>query len=161
MCIRDSLYNEAEKIDEEATKKISPNDKKRIYRVLEIYKATGKTKTQLEKESRKKGPDFDYILFDACLMSQVEVAYELRDTADYLILSPAEVMSAGFPYFKITKYLLSADNSEQNAINCLLYTSRHACHGGLYDRDFLCYFCSFTVLAISGFCRPGWQPAYL
>lgn len=57
------LYNEAEKIDEEATKKISPNDKKRIYRVLEIYKATGKTKTQLEKESRKKGPDFDYILF--------------------------------------------------------------------------------------------------
>ena len=26
-------------------------------------------------------------------------------------------MSAGFPYFKITKYLLSADNSEQNAIN--------------------------------------------
>ena len=57
------LYNEAEKIDEEAAKKISPNDKKRIYRVLEIYKATGKTKTQLEKESRKKCPDFDYILF--------------------------------------------------------------------------------------------------
>ena len=57
------LYNEAEKIDEEATKKISPNDKKRICRILEIYKATGKTKTQLEQESRSKGPDFDYILF--------------------------------------------------------------------------------------------------
>ena len=57
------LYQEAQKIDEEATKKISPNDKKRIYRILEIYKATGKTKTELEKESRRKGPDFDYILF--------------------------------------------------------------------------------------------------
>ena len=57
------LYEEAKKIDEEAIKKISPNDKKRIYRILEIYKSTGKTKTQLEKESRKKGPDFDYILF--------------------------------------------------------------------------------------------------
>ena len=39
-------------------------------------------------------------------MSQVEVAYELRNTADYLILSPAEVMSAGFPYFKITKIFI-------------------------------------------------------
>ena len=57
------LYEIAQKIDEEATKKISPNDKKRIYRILEIYKATGKTKTMLEKESRSKGPDFSYILF--------------------------------------------------------------------------------------------------
>ncbi len=57
------LYEEAEKIDVDAAKKISPNDKKRIYRILEIYKATRKTKTQLEKESRSKGPDFDYILF--------------------------------------------------------------------------------------------------
>lgn len=71
----------------------------------------------LSKALEQSGIHFDYILFDACLMSQVEVAYELRNTADYLILSPAEVMSAGFPYFKITKYLLSADNSEQNAIN--------------------------------------------
>ena len=29
--------------------------------------------------------------------------------------------------------------------------TRHACHGGLYDRDFLCYFCSFTVLALVDF----------
>lgn len=57
---------------------------------------------------------FDYILFDACLMSQVEVAYELRNIADYLILSPAEVMSTGFPYFNIVKYLLATDKVEQN-----------------------------------------------
>lgn len=66
---------------------------------------------------KQSGIHFDYILFDACLMSQVEVAYELRDAADYLILSPAEVMSAGFPYFKMTKHLLSVDNTEQNVIN--------------------------------------------
>ena len=36
------LYSEAIKIDEEATLKISPNDKKRIVRILEIYKATRK-----------------------------------------------------------------------------------------------------------------------
>ncbi|WP_300549897.1 clostripain-related cysteine peptidase [uncultured Bacteroides sp.] len=60
---------------------------------------------------------FDFILFDACLMSQVEVVYELRNVADYLILSPAEVLSAGFPYFKMTKYLLDAGHTEQNVVN--------------------------------------------
>lgn len=35
----------------------------------------------------------DYIMFDACLMAGVEVAYELKDKAKYLILSPAEVLA--------------------------------------------------------------------
>ena len=50
-------------IDEEAMMKISPNDKKRILRILEIYHATGKTKTQLEIESRKKEVEFDYKVY--------------------------------------------------------------------------------------------------
>ena len=57
------LYEMALKIDEEAMKKISQNDKKRIMRVLEIYKATGKTKTQQEIESRKNGVKYDYKVF--------------------------------------------------------------------------------------------------
>lgn len=57
------LYQEAYQIDETAMKQISKNDKKRIIRVLEIYHQTGKTKTQLEKESRKKEVEFDYYLF--------------------------------------------------------------------------------------------------
>ena len=57
------LYEKAKEIDPEAIKKISENDKKRICRILEIYHATGKTKTELEIESRKKGPDFDFSLF--------------------------------------------------------------------------------------------------
>ena len=57
------LYEMAEKIDKEAIKKISHNDKKRICRILEIYHSTGKTKTQLEIESRQKGPEYEYLLF--------------------------------------------------------------------------------------------------
>lgn len=56
------LYNKAQKIDKTAMKKISINDKKRILRVLELYHQTGKTKTQLDKESRKE-PEYDYKLF--------------------------------------------------------------------------------------------------
>lgn len=71
----------------------------------------------LSKALAQSGIHFDYILFDACLMSQVEVAYELRNAADYLILSPAEIWDKGFPYFKMVKYLLATDNTKQNAIN--------------------------------------------
>ena len=59
----DALYNKAKEIDSKAIEKISPNDKKRIIRVLEIYKATGKNKTELEIESRKKGVKYDYHVF--------------------------------------------------------------------------------------------------
>lgn len=56
------LYEIAKKIDDEALNKISPNDKKRIMRIIEIYHSTGKTKTELEKESIKKN-EYDYKIF--------------------------------------------------------------------------------------------------
>ena len=59
----EELYNEAQKIDPQAIEKISRNDKKRILRILEIYKATGKNKTEQEIESRKNGVKYDYKVF--------------------------------------------------------------------------------------------------
>lgn len=59
----DYLYNEAKKIDPKAMEKISINDKKRIFRVLEIYQSTGKTKTEQEIESRKKDNPYNYYVF--------------------------------------------------------------------------------------------------
>ena len=58
-----NLYEEAKKIDCEAMKSISQNDKKRILRVLEMYHQTGKTKTELEKESRKEEVKYDYKVY--------------------------------------------------------------------------------------------------
>ena len=57
------LYKKALEIDPEAMEKISPNDFKRITRVLEIYEATGKTKTQQEAESRLNEIPYDYKVF--------------------------------------------------------------------------------------------------
>lgn len=48
----------------------------------------------------------DYILFDACLMGGVEVAYELRDKADVIGFSPTEILADGFDYDLITSRLL-------------------------------------------------------
>ena len=59
----EELYKKAKIIDEKAMEKISPTDKKRILRVLEIYHATGKTKTEKEIESRKKEVEYDYKVY--------------------------------------------------------------------------------------------------
>ena len=58
-----SLYNKTKEIDKIAMEKISSNDKKRIIRVLEIFHSTGKTKTELEIESRKNEVKYDYNVF--------------------------------------------------------------------------------------------------
>ncbi len=57
------LYEQAKTVDSKAMEKISSNDKKRIIRVLEIYKATGKTKTELEILSRQKEVEYNYKVF--------------------------------------------------------------------------------------------------
>ena len=48
----------------------------------------------------------DYIIFDACLMGGIEVAYELRNTCDRIIFSPTEIFTEGFYYRTIAKRLL-------------------------------------------------------
>ena len=70
----EKLYQEANQIDSQAMLKISHNDKKRILRVLEIYHATGKNKTQQEIESRKNAPKYDYKVYE--LVWNREVLYE-------------------------------------------------------------------------------------
>lgn len=52
------------------------------------------------------GTKLQFLLFDDCYMSSVEVAYDLRHVTDYLVACPTEVMGAGMPYAKVGRYLL-------------------------------------------------------
>lgn len=70
----EKLYQEAVAIDPEAMRKISANDQKRICRVLELYQATGKTKTELEVDSKKNGIPYDYHVF--AITMEREMLYE-------------------------------------------------------------------------------------
>lgn len=55
----------------------------------------------------------DYLLFDMCFSGGVEVAYGLKDKAEYLGLSPAEVLGDGmFNYTKITSFLLNRETPD-------------------------------------------------
>lgn len=42
-----------------------------------------------------------YILFDDCYMSTIEVAYELRHSTEHIIACPTEIMAHGMPYERI------------------------------------------------------------
>lgn len=53
--------------------------------------------------------DWEYIMFDACSMSAMEVVYELRKKAKYILASPAEVLSSSFPYDKILPHLFEKE----------------------------------------------------
>lgn len=76
----------------------------------EITRALGENNVQVNPSEIAAGIngsaiDIDYILFDACFMSNIETVYELRTTANYIIASPCEIMGSGFPYERTLPYL--------------------------------------------------------
>lgn len=52
----DRIYRKLKEVDPEQAEKIHPNNHRRIIRALEIYEATGKTKTEWEKEQKRESP---------------------------------------------------------------------------------------------------------
>jgi hypothetical protein len=58
----------------------------------------------------------DFIVFDACFMGSVEVCYELKDKAEYIVASPAEVLSPGFVYANMAQHLF-ADVETRNCVS--------------------------------------------
>lgn len=57
------------------------------------------------KGLRDAGVNLEYLLFDDCYLSTVEVAYDLKDVTQTLIASTSEVMAVGMPYATVFKYL--------------------------------------------------------
>jgi hypothetical protein len=67
------------------------------------------------------GKKFDFLLFDACFMGTAEVCYDLRDVADYQIVSVMEVPAYGFPYESSLDYLYEGTVDGYKKI-CQAYT---------------------------------------
>lgn len=63
--------------------------------------------------SALEGQGLEFLLFDACFTASVEMLYDLRHSADYLIGSPAEVMGSGYPYKDFVRLVFSEDLSTE------------------------------------------------
>lgn len=72
------------------------------------YYASGTQEEEIELKDLAAAIPYrlDYLMFDACLMATVEVAWELRNVCDYLAVSPCEIPAAGFNYRTLTSHLL-------------------------------------------------------
>lgn len=64
----------------------------------------------------------DFILWDACFMQSIEVAYEMRNTAKWLIGSPAEIPGSGAPYHKIIKPMFASSTPDIEGIVYAYYS---------------------------------------
>lgn len=133
------LYEMAKKIDSEATNKISKNDKKRIIRILEIYKATGRTKTEEEKRSRQNGVKYEYkvfainmdrkILYERInkrvdIMIENGLIKEVQDLLSKYKKFPTAMQGLG--YKEVVEYLNGNCTKEEMVENIKMQTRRYA-----------------------------------
>lgn len=80
----------------------------------------GRTGTQMDisdmaEAISQSGVHLDYIFFDACLMQTIEVAYELRHVADYIIGSANITSAYGAYYTNIIPNALMTYPTDDNA----------------------------------------------
>ena len=53
----------------------------------------------------------DFLMFDACFMMSIEVAYELKDCANYIIASPTETPGPGAPYTEVVPAMFASSQA--------------------------------------------------
>lgn len=130
------LHEELMKIDPVAAQNIDANNIRRVARALEIYKVTGKTKTELDKESQKE-VKYDYRMFGlewdrnelyerinlrVDLMIEMGLIEEVKDIVEKYTISNTAVQGLG--YKEVIEYL-NGDVSYEDMIENLKLETRH------------------------------------
>ena len=102
----EALHERLREIDPISADEIHPNNVKRVIRALEIYKTSGKIKSELDKESKNFESEYDSI--------QIGLKYENREILyDRINLRVDKMMEKGL--LEETKELLEAGVFEKNA----------------------------------------------
>ncbi|MBQ3765241.1 MAG: hypothetical protein II874_00695 [Bacteroidales bacterium] len=93
----------------------------------------------------------DYILFDACLMATVEVAWQLKDVCSYLAASPCEIPAAGMDYSCLVEPLLGGETPDLEGV-CRAYFARYE-NDGTYGATISMIDCG-ALQGLADVCRP-------
>ena len=86
---------------------------------------------QIEDFARALPMYMDYILFDACLMGGVEVAYELAGKCGKVGFSQTEVLAEGFDYGSISSHLLAGNVPDLQSV-CSDFFNQYDIQTGIY-----------------------------
>lgn len=100
---------------------------------------------------------FSFILFDCCLMANIEVAYELRGLCDYLLFSPTEILSDGFPYESIAEPVFSMEPVEALTTIAQKYMAYYRAYSGVYRSATITLVETSALEAVATACRPIFQ----
>jgi hypothetical protein len=76
----------------------------------------------------------DYMIFDACFMGGVEVAYELRDKCDMMVASQTEIIADGMDYITMVSYLLDGKGPDLEGF-CRNYFDYYNTHSSAFYRS--------------------------
>lgn len=116
------------------------------------YYASGTKKEEIELHDFAAAIPYklDYILFDACLMASVEVAWQLRNVCSYIGAAPCEIPAAGFNYRTLTHHLLELEVPDLQGA-CADYFARYE-HDSLYGAAITMVDCS-RLEPLASVCR--------
>ncbi len=131
------LYKELQKIDPNAAEKIHPNNKVRVLRALEVYRATGQTITQQAELSHQEESDIDP-LYIGITYSDREKLYErinkrvdimlengLVDEAEKVFSSDYSVTAFNSIGCKEIKPYLDGKKTLEECVDTLKKSTRH------------------------------------
>jgi tRNA dimethylallyltransferase len=121
------LYQELVKVDPQAAQKISENDSQRINRALEVYRISGKTMTELQKQ---KQPALSYTF------NQFAIAPRERSELHQRIEKRFKIMiEQGFENEVLTLYLRKDLYPNMPSIRCVGYRQMWDYLAGEIDHD--------------------------
>lgn len=98
----------------------------------------------------------DYILFDACLMGGVEVAWQLRNVTDFIGASQAETLADGFDYSNIGERLLHSYPSQPQKV-CEDFFNYYNSLSGDYRSATISYVDCSQLDGLASVCRSLFQ----
>lgn len=85
-------------------------------RIPDMAQALRQVQANMGMISRRQGPVLDILNFDACLMSGLETAYELKDLAGIMIGSQYNEPGAGEDYSAVLRLLATNPRTEPRAL---------------------------------------------
>jgi hypothetical protein len=69
---------------------------------------------------RGSRPKFKFLGFDACLMSSIEIAYQIMQHSEFLIASESPEPSDGWPYHRVMKILSSSNEIKEENLRAII-----------------------------------------
>ena len=97
---------------------------------------------------------YDYIIFDCCLMANVELAYELRNNCNYLLFSPTEILTDGFPYDVMMQSIFTQQTEAAMCSIAQSYMAHYRAYSGVYASATICLVNTAYLQSLAEACKP-------